>query len=1662
MQRTPLFLSFAYRIPILVTMVLCSNFLFGQLINNGEICGNGFDDNGVNGIDENCSRCNNKQDNIWYFGDHAGLDFNSGAPVLLTNGQTSVQGGSATVADANGQLLFYTDGIKIFNRTHTPFLLPSNNGNTNAATQPAVIVPHPNNPLQYFIVTTSTNTNNGLQLAGTMTFSAANPLGLLNVQNPVTLLPANKSTQKLVLARHANCKDYWVISHTFRPATGGGNTSGKEYYAYLVNSNGFNTQPVISPNQAGTIHQTVQGIPDVGGQLAISQQNNKIANALNRARKVDVSDFDANTGIISNTISINVPLLPGTTTSYLSGTNFSPDGRFLYVTINSFFGSGSSKMLRFDLTGSTPMQDVTLVGVNTAGIGQILPTPDGNHLVIAYPSSGIVILTNPNSTAVPAVPTFNFISLSNTSFGLSSTIPDFCTPSTTINISSGPYCAGVPITVTATPTNGVLPFTYSWNTGQSTPAITPTTSVGVNIYRVTVTDATGCSTTASTSINVAPPPNTTVAIIPSAPYCAGAPITVTATPTGGVSPYTYSWNTGQNSNPITTTIPIGVSPIYQVTVTDAAGCSATASTSPNVTPNITISKTVSNTNVTIGQIITYSITVCNFLPVAQTIQISDVLPNSLVPTNLNGFTFNPTTSTLSQSVTLAGTKGSPNCTTVSFSVKVIGALCGEPPMSIINTATATTVGGFCPAATISANAAITISGGSLTNLTIGSGVGIGTVSQAIIAGRLLPVVYAQNFQQRIIIEGTLIVDINYSFTNGSEIVMKQGAMIWINQGKSLFLTNSLVHGCTRMWKTINVQFQATLFALNSFIEDGEYAVTANDQSKILLINTIFTKNYVSLFVGRDPAKPIKDLFSTIQGCTFQGGIFQGDAFLPKYPGQQTNPNPNGWPFAGIQLHEVRNFNLISPTTPNIFQNMNAGILAADVNLNIRDAIFRDMHIGYPNVKLTPTTLAILNNNIGIYGQSSTGGHILSQRGFNSSTIHSFENCRFGLVSWRMSFEIADNNMNNIDIGIASIGAQNLKGAIYDNILDNCNSAGFWMLNNDPMKLLSIHDNTIRLTAGFGGIILDEFSNALPNTVFIERNVINLLDTRRGISLQNQFNGIVSENQITLANSTSFISFPNRTGIFSGGGRFQSLSCNVIRGGAVENAFDLTLLPTPFNNQNANNYGIEIDISPENTYTCNEMHDVLSAMRFTGNCNTSILEQNIFGPVSRGLEVLQSATTGTGTIGLQSHGQNRWTFNPITTTNPIYVGIAPFINDLDIVGARNTTNTPGSSLFTVDPIQDPEFLPFSFSPTTFFTNSPNSNPILPACSGFTCIGIQRPAGLDPFDQMVTLGTFQSPFFPQTAEFEANAITHHKLKKNPSLASVGSTAAAFVQAMDNRCEGDFYTVAEQAKGLYTIPTPLQNQIDVGEAQIKTGLDNIYRLDSLIAVDSTLQDSLLLLIENLALNLQPIMTQYQQNLVTAMQTRQQRANVAHNFNHTISAQKLAEKNLKEVNKIYLQTIAQNNIDFNPGQIQKLHQIALQCPAEGGAAVYKARAMVTFFTQLDYALLQTCLPSGHGNGNGNGNGNAARLNQNGTSISIYPNPANEYITLEWVLTDENTNNQFIIYNTLGQPVQELTLQGSSGQTNITISNLPVGFYLCKLYANGEVLDSQKLVIVR
>ena len=96
---------------------------------------------------------NGREGNIWYFGQYAGLDFNTGTPIAITDGQLNTLEGCASIADNNGDLLFYTDGMTVYDRNHS--IMSNGTGllGNSSSSQSGIIVKKPGSLATYYIFT---------------------------------------------------------------------------------------------------------------------------------------------------------------------------------------------------------------------------------------------------------------------------------------------------------------------------------------------------------------------------------------------------------------------------------------------------------------------------------------------------------------------------------------------------------------------------------------------------------------------------------------------------------------------------------------------------------------------------------------------------------------------------------------------------------------------------------------------------------------------------------------------------------------------------------------------------------------------------------------------------------------------------------------------------------------------------------------------------------------------------------------------------------------------------------------------------------------------------------------------------------------------------------------------------------------------------------------------------------------------------------------------------------------------------------------------------------------------------------------------------------------------------------------------------------------------
>ncbi len=95
------------------------------------------------------STCASAQlNNVWYFGRKAGISFNAPVtgqqiPYSISDGAMIADEGSSSVCDTSGNLLFYTNGLTVYNRNHQTMLNGTGLMGNISTDQSSIIVPHP-------------------------------------------------------------------------------------------------------------------------------------------------------------------------------------------------------------------------------------------------------------------------------------------------------------------------------------------------------------------------------------------------------------------------------------------------------------------------------------------------------------------------------------------------------------------------------------------------------------------------------------------------------------------------------------------------------------------------------------------------------------------------------------------------------------------------------------------------------------------------------------------------------------------------------------------------------------------------------------------------------------------------------------------------------------------------------------------------------------------------------------------------------------------------------------------------------------------------------------------------------------------------------------------------------------------------------------------------------------------------------------------------------------------------------------------------------------------------------------------------------------------------------------------------------------------------------
>jgi PKD repeat protein len=304
----------------------------------------------------------------WYFGGNCDIDFTGAAPITHSNSAMVAGEGCGSIADENGNLLFYTNGVEIWNKNHVTMANGASLLGSGSTSQSSLISKKPGSSNLYYVFTLGsvTSVTNPVFAYSIVDMSLAAGLGSVTVKNAILGTGYNEALHATL---HCNGQDVWVAVHK---------RNSNDYNVFLLSSSGVNNNPIVSFSGTNTSQIGTMKFSPSGRRLCLANGDS-----------VEVLDFDPSTGQFSS------PLFLAVTGGLSYGCEFSPDGSKVYVTSHSTPG----KLYQWDLcagTASAVAASVYTVSSPVSLHGLQLD-PRGQILVAKNNSPDLAAITNPNA-----------------------------------------------------------------------------------------------------------------------------------------------------------------------------------------------------------------------------------------------------------------------------------------------------------------------------------------------------------------------------------------------------------------------------------------------------------------------------------------------------------------------------------------------------------------------------------------------------------------------------------------------------------------------------------------------------------------------------------------------------------------------------------------------------------------------------------------------------------------------------------------------------------------------------------------------------------------------------------------------------------------------------------------------------------------------------------------------------------------------------------------------------------------------------------------------------------------------------------------------------------------------------------------------------------------
>ncbi|EMR01653.1 T9SS type B sorting domain-containing protein [Cesiribacter andamanensis] len=348
--------------------------------------------------------------NTWYFGDGAGINFNVQPAAATAAGENQMQGpndsaleGTTISADANADILFYTNGETLWTRdadgdgTHDRApngdalsAPPTPVGGSRSVTQNSLLIPHPSDPTLHYLFTVSDQAERALRytvadLKGNVMADARPDVELARSSGDYVRGRLLFTQMSEKLAGSSTNGSGWVVAHEL---------GNNRFISYAVKPEGIGS-PVFS--QAGSVINEAQS----AGYMAFSSNDSLLAMAVpnvDGANRVEIFRFNTQTGEVQDGSHLRITI-PAEGGAQIYGLTFSPNDKRVWLTTRGatsyLYQFSIDSLFDRDRTQNSLVQVAAVAGEE---LGAIQLAPD-NFLYIARNGIGNVgSIQNPDDS----------------------------------------------------------------------------------------------------------------------------------------------------------------------------------------------------------------------------------------------------------------------------------------------------------------------------------------------------------------------------------------------------------------------------------------------------------------------------------------------------------------------------------------------------------------------------------------------------------------------------------------------------------------------------------------------------------------------------------------------------------------------------------------------------------------------------------------------------------------------------------------------------------------------------------------------------------------------------------------------------------------------------------------------------------------------------------------------------------------------------------------------------------------------------------------------------------------------------------------------------------------------------------------------------------------